>query len=141
VSRLQPALPDVGAAAHSPIAGERRSPVPAEVQDERALVPVGGVWRGLVCFRGRARIDGTVLGDVVATGRLTVGEAGAIHGRLVVDEVVVAGTIEGEITARQRIELSPTACVVGQLRAPRVAISEGSVLSGHCASGPTPSIQ
>jgi cytoskeletal protein CcmA (bactofilin family) len=49
-----------------------------------------------------------------------------------VDELVVAGHLEGEVHARRRVELLETARVVGTLRSPALAVAEGGILEGRC---------
>ncbi len=96
----------------------------------------GSEFSGLVALSRPARIDGTVRGDVVADDLLWIGESGRVEGRVEAEEVVVAGQLEGEVRARRRIELLPTARVSASLDAPKLSLAEGSVLEGRCHSGP-----
>ena len=106
-------------------------------QDERpAAVVAGASFQGLLTFRGQARVDGLVEGDVVAEGRLVVGPRGHVRARIEVDELVVGGVIEGDVQARDRIELLPSARVVGDLCAPRLSLADGCVLEGRCTTAP-----
>jgi cytoskeletal protein CcmA (bactofilin family) len=100
------------------------------------VLEAGAVFRGLVTFRGGARVDGRVEGDVVARGTLRLSETGEIQGRIEVDEAILAGRVRGLVHARHRIELRPGAEVVGDLRAPQIALADGCRLSGRCCSGP-----
>jgi hypothetical protein len=50
--------------------------------------------------------------------------------------VVVAGTVSGEITATERIEIRPSARISGNLAAPRMAMHEGAIFEGRCAMKP-----
>ena len=106
-----------------------------ETQEERpAAVVTGASYQGLLTFRGRARVDGLVEGDVVAEGRLVIGPRGHVRARIEVDELVVGGVVEGDVHARDRIELEPSARVVGDLRAPRLSLADGCVLEGRCTT-------
>ena len=96
----------------------------------------GSAFDGLVALSRPARIDGTVRGDVVAADLLWIGESGRVEGRVEAEEVVVAGQLDGEVRARRRIELLPTARVSASLDAPRLALAEGSHLEGRCRCGP-----
>jgi cytoskeletal protein CcmA (bactofilin family) len=99
----------------------------------------GTEFEGLLCFRGAARIDGTLSGEVVAEGCLVIGEGARVRARIEVDELIVGGELEGEIHARKRVELLNTARVVGSLRCPRLAVAEGGILEGHCEATPAQS--
>jgi len=87
---------------------------------------------GLLTFRGRARVEGELRGDVVCQGVLRVGAGARIAGTIDADELILHGRLHGNATVRGRIELGPTASVTGTLRAPRIALAEGCVLEGRC---------
>jgi cytoskeletal protein CcmA (bactofilin family) len=98
----------------------------------------GAEFEGLVVLPGPGRIDGTLRGSVIAADLVWIGESGRIAARVEAEEIVVAGRVEGEMRARRRIELRPTARVVGSIAAPRVCLSEGSFLEGSCRTGVEP---
>lgn len=95
------------------------------------LVPRAGCFEGLVACRGDVAIDGSVSGEVIAQGRLVLGEASSVEARIEGDEVVVRGSLEGEVRAQSRIELGPASTVIGSLCAPRIAVAEGSCFDGQ----------
>ncbi len=99
------------------------------------LVEPGSSFDGLVSFRGRALIEGEFTGEVVAWGALQIGESAVVRARIQVDDLFVAGRLEGDATARRRIELAPTARVSGLLRAPSLVLAEGCVVDGRCEAG------
>ena len=96
----------------------------------------GTEFEGLLSFRGAARVDGKLSGDIVAEGCLVIGEGARVRARIEVDELIVAGELEGEIHARERVELRSTARVVGSLRSPRLMVAEGGILEGRCEAFP-----
>jgi len=104
-------------------------------QIQTVLAP-GAEFEGLLFFRGAARIDGMLSGDVVAEGCLVIGEGAHVRARIEVDELIVGGKIEGEIHARRRVELLRTARVMGSLRCPRLTIADGGILEGRCEALP-----
>jgi cytoskeletal protein CcmA (bactofilin family) len=105
----------------------------AEIQ---TVLAQGTEFEGLLSFRGAARVDGKFSGDVVAEGCLVIGEGARVRARIEVDELIVGGELEGEIHARERVELLKTARVVGSVRSPRLAVAEGGVLEGRCQAVP-----
>ncbi len=100
------------------------------------VIAPGAEFEGLLSFRGAARIDGKLSGDVVAEGCLVIGEGAHVRARIEVDELIVGGELVGEIHARKRVELLNTARVVGSLRCPRLAVAEGGILEGRCEATP-----
>jgi cytoskeletal protein CcmA (bactofilin family) len=109
-------------------------------QTERGVMPVvveaGCRFDGLVSFRGTVRVDGLVVGQVVARGTVVLGGQGEVRGRIEADQVTVEGQLEGEIEAGHRIELRPTARVRGRMTAPRVVVADGATFDGQCEIGP-----
>ncbi len=95
----------------------------------------GARFDGVLAFRGTVQLEGQLLGQVIAQGTLRIEPQGRVEGRIEVDELVVAGVIEGDIYARRRVELLPTARVHGELRTPALALAEGCVLDGRCHAG------
>jgi cytoskeletal protein CcmA (bactofilin family) len=72
---------------------------------------------------------------VIAQGSLRIEPQGSVEGRIEVDELIVAGVIEGDVYARKRLELLATARVRGQVRTPALVLAEGCVLDGPCQAG------
>jgi cytoskeletal protein CcmA (bactofilin family) len=95
----------------------------------------GTEFEGLLTFRGRARIDGRLAGEIAGHGLLVIGAEACAKARVTVDELVVAGEIEGDVCARRRVELLATGCIRGDVATPRLAIAEGGRLLGRCTTG------
>ena len=100
------------------------------------VLRAGMEFCGILVLPGPARIDGCVRGEVIAEGgALWIGETGVVEADLEGDTVVVAGRVNGQITAASRIDLQPTATVQGGLHTPRLALAEGSQVNGPCRCG------
>jgi len=113
---------------------EGRSELAAS-QTQRPLLARGTEFRGLVVIHGSARIEGCVRGEIVGAERLEIGEAGTVEARVEADEVIVAGSLEGEVRARLRVELRATARVHGTIETPRLMLVEGALFEGRCRTG------
>jgi cytoskeletal protein CcmA (bactofilin family) len=99
------------------------------------VVPNGASFEGTLAYRGEVRIDGRLNGQVIATGALEIGEHGEVRARVEVDELVVAGHLQGDAVANRRIELRSSARVEGDLRAPTVVLADGCLLQGRLQAG------
>jgi len=103
-------------------------------RDERrvtAWIGQGVVIEGRISSTQDLRIDGKVDGQItVGDHELIVGDSGAIRGDLVAKSIAISGTVIGNVTATERIELRPTASVDGDLHAPRLAMADGAVVKG-----------
>jgi cytoskeletal protein CcmA (bactofilin family) len=103
--------------------------------DESVAVGPGCSFDGTLAFRGTVRVEGQLRGRVVASGKLIVAEGARLEAAIDVDEICVAGEIEGDVRARQRAEIRSTARVAGSLQSPRLVISEGGWVEGRFAVG------
>lgn len=89
---------------------------------------------GKLRFEGPARIDGTIDGEIDGK-EITIGESAIATAQIRADSIVVHGKVKGEITATNRIEIHPTARVIGNLTAPKLIVHEGAIFEGQCSMG------
>src|SRR6476660_3367325 len=85
---------------------------------------------GQLSFQGPARIDGAVDGESQCQGTLTIGATAEIKAKITGQVVVIHGKVEGNVSARERIELVAPARLIGNIDSPRLIISEGVVFDG-----------
>ena len=104
-----------------------------ESRPDDAGVVVGADTRfeGLLSFWGRARVEGTVRGEVVADGLLEVGPTAVVSAQVEVDVLVVEGLVEGEVTVRERLEVRAGGRITATVRTPRLVLDEGGGLEGR----------
>jgi cytoskeletal protein CcmA (bactofilin family) len=112
--------------------GSKRS-VPKEIG---SLVGAGTVINGDIEFTGGLRIDGTVQGSVRCSdgekgGMLVVSETGVVEGEVHAAHLVVAGRINGPVTASELVELQPKARVDGDVRYRALEMHHGAVVEGR----------
>jgi len=75
------------------------------------------------------RIDGKFKGNVDALG-VIIGEKALIEGDISAQAVEVNGTVKGNITASENIDLLPTAKVSGDIKTNILSIAEGAFFEG-----------
>jgi cytoskeletal protein CcmA (bactofilin family) len=90
---------------------------------------------GQLSFQGPARIDGAVDGDIQCQGTLTIGEGAEVRAKIWGQVVVIRGKVEGNVTAKEKVELTAPARLMGNIDTPRLIITEGVVFEGDCAMG------
>ncbi|HEV7987949.1 MAG TPA: polymer-forming cytoskeletal protein [Candidatus Binataceae bacterium] len=88
--------------------------------------------KGQLSFEGPAQIDGQIEGEIVARSALVIGQGAVVKAKISAASVVVAGTVSGEISATERIELQSSAKMSGTIAGPRIAVHEGAVFEGNC---------
>jgi len=107
----------------------------AGAPDDGSVVVVGAGARfeGLLSFWGRARIDGVLRGEITADGLLEIGPEASVAAQIEVDVLIVEGLVEGEVAARERVEIRAGGRITAAVRTPKLVLDEGGSLEGRLA--------
>ncbi|MEZ5560615.1 MAG: polymer-forming cytoskeletal protein [Pseudomonadales bacterium] len=82
-------------------------------------------------------IEGTVQGSVVLSGHdLTIGQKGQVKADLSAKTVKVEGTVTGDITGSEKVILTKSGKVLGNIVAPRVTLEDGAKFKGSIDMDP-----
>src|SRR2546426_12797063 len=92
----------------------------------------GAEFKGIMHFEGTIRIDGMVSGAIYSKGTVMLGEHAVIEGDISAGTIVSGGTINGNLTATERVQLLPSAVLNGDLKTPFLKVEEGVQLHGTC---------
>jgi cytoskeletal protein CcmA (bactofilin family) len=91
-------------------------------------------------FEGGCHVDGTVKGNVSAdlesNSALSVSEDGNVEGGVTVPYVVLHGIVRGDVCASQRVELGPTARVIGNVYYNLIEMAIGAEINGKLVHQP-----
>lgn len=90
---------------------------------------------GRLVIEGSIRIDGSIIGNIECNNAnsditVAVGESGKIHGDVRAFRILIAGKIEGNIYATEKVELHSTAIVVGDITYNQIGIEHGAEVLG-----------
>jgi cytoskeletal protein CcmA (bactofilin family) len=87
---------------------------------------------GVLTCTESLRLDGQVRGDIVMRdAELTIGQSAKVDADIRGVRVLILGTVNGNVTASERIELGASASVTGGLTANRVVIVDGARFTGR----------
>ena len=86
---------------------------------------------GTIAGQGAYVFCGSVDGDCDIDGPLTLAQGGHWKGTMRANDIVVAGTVEGDVVAKQRVEIAGTARITGSLSGYSIAVAEGAVIEGE----------
>jgi len=117
--------------------GGRKEFKPVESSDVNTLIGEGCIFEGNLNLSTSTRIDGKVKGNIKSEGMLVIGESGSVEGDIHCTEILIHGTVNGNIDAK-RIELKKGASLTGDVRAETFVIEEGALYNGHCTMGAAP---
>jgi cytoskeletal protein CcmA (bactofilin family) len=127
-SETQPSSPSTGSVSDS-------ESMARDIKEGRlsGYVGNGTVLTGETSFQAMLRIDGHLTGKVSSeSGTLIVGSSGRVDANVMVASAIVSGTVNGDIVAGEKIELTRTARVLGNIQTPRLVIEDGAVFEGAC---------
>lgn len=134
-SRTSSNLPPKPASAkwegNNPMSTDAMRPMGATA--DRALARLGASLhlKGEITGNEDLSIDGTVEGLVQLDDRkLTVGATAKVTADLIAREIVVYGSVKGNLRAKDRIEIKKDGSVVGDLTTARIMIEDGAYFKG-----------
>ncbi|MCK4537450.1 MAG: polymer-forming cytoskeletal protein [Candidatus Krumholzibacteria bacterium] len=85
---------------------------------------------------GTLRVDGEFEGTINCPGTLVVGKDGVVKADVNVTSAVIGGTVNGNIDAREKIELQAGSRLEGDIKTTRLVIDEGVFFEGSCKMSP-----
>ena len=98
------------------------------------LIGPGSTVHGKLLLIDSVRIDGQVIGDVQATpghrATVAIGPTGVVIGHISAFRVIVAGKVEGNIAALERVELMHDCLVQGDISYGSINVQHGARLQG-----------
>ena len=101
----------------------------------RSLIGDGRVVQGNIRFADGLRIDGQVVGDVVAEGDgrtiLVISDNARVQGRVVASHVIINGEVRGPVHSTELLELQPKARIVGEVRYETLEMHQGATIEGE----------
>jgi cytoskeletal protein CcmA (bactofilin family) len=89
--------------------------------------------RGSLRGEGAVLICGTLKGDILVNGGLTIAPGASVEARVEVERARVAGHVEGELRARDSVRIDGTGTIDGGLASPSVDMKFGSTLRGRAS--------
>lgn len=100
-----------------------------------AFIDQGSEFEGKLTFKDTVRIDGVFRGEIASQNTLIVGDTGEILATVRSREVVISGTVTGNVFATERLVLHKTARVEGDVETGSIAIEDGAMLNGKVTMG------
>lgn len=113
-----------------PISAAR--PAEQEDADRRTLVVGRGISvHGTVTDCERLVVQGTVEASMIQATEIEVAIGGMFKGGVEVEDAVIAGTIDGTVTARGGLLVKSTGKVVGTAHCRRLQVEDGGQITGQ----------
>jgi len=94
------------------------------------LISKGCVVHGRIESDVFVRIDGNIKGDLIIAEGLIIGEHGIIEGNIKAREIVVFGTVNGNVTA-DSIDIKSSGNILGELHTNSLQVETGATYIGN----------
>ena len=95
------------------------------------LLGKGASFEGKLTFEGTVRVDGKFKGEVFSDDVLVVGEGAYVEAEIDIGEIIIQGTVVGNIRAKRSIEIHAPGRVKGDIHTPSLQIDKGVVFEGR----------
>lgn len=92
--------------------------------------------KGNLKFSGELTFEGKLEGEIQTDGVLNLGDSAVVTGNVNVQSVVVRGKVNGNINAKDKIEIKAKAELFGDIRATKLVVEEGVTFVGRTEVNP-----
>ncbi|TGK06607.1 polymer-forming cytoskeletal protein [Leptospira semungkisensis] len=99
--------------------------------NNNSVIGPGSIFEGKFYIAGSLRIDGKFEGEIKTDDALFIGETGKVRTNISAREVIVAGTLIGNIKAENEVRLEETGRLLGDIIAPSLSLAKGVVAKGN----------
>ena len=106
-------------------------PEAEEQRSDTTVITKGTAVSGELYGTGNVLIEGTFLGDIRVDGAVTVAASGVVKGPIQAEDVVVAGNVTGDISARAALRLEMTGSITGNAAMRSFTIEDGGCFDGQ----------
>ena len=89
-------------------------------------------FSGTLNFEKPFLIRGRLSGNIVARGMLVVDEDAVVDANINASRVVIRGSVTGDVTATEKVEITLTGRLVGNVKAPEIFMETGCIFNGRC---------
>ncbi len=110
--------------------GEPQTQAAAPGAANDLLLGRGVRFEGKLTFAGTVRIDASFVGTIVTDDVLVVGEAARIDANITCGTIIVHGEVNGNVQAKNGVEIRSSGKMRGDLETPSLVIEKGAFFQG-----------
>ncbi|MDR0376542.1 MAG: polymer-forming cytoskeletal protein [Spirochaetaceae bacterium] len=89
-------------------------------------------FSGTLQFEKPFLIRGKVSGIIDAKGLLVVDESAVVEASIDTSKVIIRGVVNGDVTATEKVEISATGKLTGNIITPKISMETGCSFNGLC---------
>lgn len=106
----------------------RRKSIPYE--NVEGIISKGMKITGNISSEGSVRVDGAIEGTLSVKGDMILGETGSVQGDINASNLIVAGKLDGAAVVREKLEITSTGVLLGEVCCSTMVVEEGGILEG-----------
>ena len=103
-----------------------------EDEDFDTILSKDITFSGTLNFEKPFLIRGRLSGNILAKGLLVVDEEAVVEANINASRVVIRGSVKGDVTASEKVEVTITGKLVGNVKAPEIFMETGCTFNGRC---------
>ena len=89
-------------------------------------------FSGTLNFEKPFLIRGKLAGEITAQGLLVIDEAAIVEANIKASKVIIRGSVKGNVNAIEKVEVTVTGKLMGNVSAPEIYMETGCVFNGRC---------
>ena len=124
--------PEVKAAPKPTILPKKTVKKETRRMDYEVIISQNTAINGNISINGCTRIDGVIDGTLAVDNDLFIGESGNIRATVYAKNATISGQVTGNITCKEKLQLTSNAKVFGDIKCQTLVIAEGAIFRGKC---------
>jgi cytoskeletal protein CcmA (bactofilin family) len=103
-----------------------------EDEDFDTILPPDVDFSGTLNFEKSFLIQGKITGKINARGILVIDRDAVVDADISASRVIIRGSVKGNITAFEKVELTGTGVLQGNVSTPQIMMETGCLFNGIC---------
>jgi cytoskeletal protein CcmA (bactofilin family) len=95
----------------------------------------GDVLEGTLIYEGKLRVEGRVQGELHVNGDIEVARGAKVDASMEASNIAVQGDVRGPVNARNKLNLSGSGTITGDVQVAKLQVSDGATLNGNVRMG------
>ena len=112
-----------------------------KVEGFSTVIGKDSYFQGTIGGAGNFIVHGKVEGDCDIEGTVVIAESGHWAGNISAACVLIAGNVDGDVMAKEKMEIISTARIKGKITSAVLAIAEGAIHEGVVAMASKPDVK
>ena len=103
--------------------------------NEVTIIGKGMEIQGMLQVSGDMRVGGKIVGSINVDGKMIMSKGGVIEGDVETKNAEIAHKVRGNLLITEHLILRNTAEIDGDIKAKRMTVDEGAMVTGTCKVG------